>query len=84
MNNIPIQTDLFDPINDIENIENIEDIKILRTVVYDLWAILDDIEDISDVSKEDTRLYKQLVEQVQNERWNIGIISAGESLFYET
>lgn len=50
-------------------------------LVEKLWQIIDDIDTIGDMAKDDDKLYRQLVEAKQKERWDLPIESDGYRLY---
>ena len=49
-------------------------------IIESLWSIIDDIDSYGDVAKSNDKLYRELVEQRQKDRFNTGITTDGYSL----
>ena len=49
-------------------------------IIESLWSIIDDIDSYGDVAKSNDKLYRELVEQRQKDRWNTGITTDGYTL----
>jgi hypothetical protein len=50
-------------------------------IIKHLWAIIDDIDSASDMAKSDDKLYRGIVERLQEKRWETGVTTDGYSIF---
>lgn len=49
-------------------------------IINKLWDIIDDIDTYGDMAKDDDKLYRNLVERKQKERWRLPITCDGYTL----
>ena len=51
-----------------------------KEIIEYLWQIIDDIDTASDMAKSNDVAYRNMVEKLQEKRWNTGITTDGYKL----
>ena len=65
-------------------LNDVNDTATLRLMVTQLWALLDDIDVASELCGDDSDQYRRVVEMVHQKRYNTGLTSNGNTIFYDT
>lgn len=58
-------------------LEEATDLEWLKKTCAELWQIIDDIDTYGDMAKENDKLFRELVERRQKDRWKTGMTSDG-------
>ena len=60
-----------------------EEIDRTKSYIEKLWQIIDDIDTYGDMAKSDDAMFRSLVENKQEERWELPITTDGYKLIYK-
>ena len=65
----------------MKKLSEVEDVRRLRAVVDHLYTLIDDIDTASDAAKSNDTFYRQIVEEIQRQKNDSGVVSDGYELF---